>query len=244
MGYYEHEGSAVRHQKMEGMTRVPTQEQLIAKLSALRAEDALSLGLDEIRAYAGASRYLLVRYDLTVEQRLANIISSDWPFDVVRRIDSELMAACGRTTEIEKCTLTLQPGFNVMQEDVVLPEEISRQYCWIDFMSGHVRHRLLFLLPEHVAPSHDRLRQAGLFASYLLSTITSDHARESRETDLTEREVECLFWIAEGKTSEEIAVILGISRNTINNYITSIMRKTATRNRPEAVAYAVRHHLV
>ncbi|MGL5620106.1 MAG: LuxR C-terminal-related transcriptional regulator [Tannerellaceae bacterium] len=25
---------------------------------------------------------------------------------------------------------------------------------------------------------------------------------------MTERELECLFWIAEGKTSEEIAVIL------------------------------------
>ncbi|MGO7594444.1 LuxR C-terminal-related transcriptional regulator, partial [Rhizobium leguminosarum] len=28
-------------------------------------------------------------------------------------------------------------------------------------------------------------------------------------------EQECLFWIAEGKTSDEIAMILGISRNTI-----------------------------
>ena len=43
---------------------------------------------------------------------------------------------------------------------------------------------------------------------------------------------------------EEIATIIGISKNTINNYITSVMRKTATRTRSEAIAYAVRNNLV
>lgn len=65
-----------------------------------------------------------------------------------------------------------------------------------------------------------------------------------RDIDLTERELECLYWIAEGKTSDEMATILGISRNTINNYITSVMRKTATKTRSEAIAYAVRNNLV
>ena len=65
-----------------------------------------------------------------------------------------------------------------------------------------------------------------------------------RDFELTERELECLFWIAEGKTSDEIAMILGISRNTINNYITSVMRKTATKTRSEAIAFAVRNNLV
>jgi DNA-binding CsgD family transcriptional regulator len=68
--------------------------------------------------------------------------------------------------------------------------------------------------------------------------------RQDREMELTDREVECLYWIAEGKTSDEIAVILGISRNTINNYITSVMRKTATKTRSEAIAWAVRNSLV
>ena len=38
-------------------------------------------------------------------------------------------------------------------------------------------------------------------------------------------------------------MILGISRNTINNYITSVMRKTATKTRSEAIAFAVRNNL-
>ena len=81
----------------------------------------------------------------------------------------------------------------------------------------------------------------GYFASVCCQGVI---ARHDREMDLTEREIECLYWIAEGKTSDEIAVILGISRNTINNYITSVMRKTATKTRSEAIAWAVRNSLV
>ncbi len=84
----------------------------------------------------------------------------------------------------------------------------------------------------------------GLLASYLASSLRGGGARAARDFELTERELECLFWIAEGKTSDEIAMILGISRNTINNYITSVMRKTATKTRSEAIAFAVRNNLV
>ncbi|MCO6187139.1 transcriptional regulator VisN [Rhizobium sp. L1K21] len=226
------------------MAALLTQEQLLTQLALVRDESGFSAGLADITAYAGASAFLLARYDLATEQNLANIISSNWPFDIVRLIDGEILAICGRTTEIEKCTATLQPGFGLLPDGAALPENISRQHCWVDFVVGHMRYRLLFLLPENVIASAERIRQAGLLASYLMSIVVSRKTSTDRDADLTDREIECLYWIAEGKTSEEIALILGISRNTINNYITSIMRKTATRNRPEAVAYAVRNHLV
>ena len=102
----------------------------------------------------------------------------------------------------------------------------------------------MLLVPEDVILSQESLRDVTLLAGYLASFTTRAEVRHDRDFELTERELECLFWIAEGKTSEEIAVILGISRNTINNYITSVMRKTATRTRSEAIAYAVRNNLV
>ena len=90
----------------------------------------------------------------------------------------------------------------------------------------------------------ERLREVGLLTAYALSLSTNKSHKTDRDFELTDRELECLFWIAEGKTSDEIATILGISRNTINNYITSVMRKTATKTRSEAIAYAVRNNLV
>ena len=107
-----------------------------------------------------------------------------------------------------------------------------------------MRRARLLLFPEHFILSQSKLRDVGLMTAYFASVVCSGTARNERESDLTEREVECLYWIAEGKTSDEIAVILGISRNTINNYITSVMRKTATKTRSEAIAWAVRNNLV
>lgn len=241
---YQNPNAAVESAPTGASVSPPTQEQLLSRLALIHDESGLGAGLAVLSAYTGAKAFLLVRYDLASEQNLSNIVSSDWPFDIVRRIDREIQSVCGRTAEIEKCGAALQPGFGLFPDDFLLPDGISRQYCWVDFVVGHLRYRLLFLLPENVIASVERIRQAGLLASYLMSVLVSQQISGDREADLTEREIECLYWIAEGKTSEEIALILGISRNTINNYITSIMRKTATRNRPEAVAYAVRNHLV
>ena len=112
------------------------------------------------------------------------------------------------------------------------------------FNVGRSRLSLLFLFDDGIILSQDRLRDVGLLAGYYSSFTRARDQRAERDFELTERELECLFWIAEGKTSDEIAMILGISRNTINNYITSVMRKTATKTRSEAIAYAVRNNLV
>jgi DNA-binding CsgD family transcriptional regulator len=103
---------------------------------------------------------------------------------------------------------------------------------------------MIMLCPVDIILSQQGLRAVGVLGSYLASLLFSDQSRGGRELELTDRELECLYWIAEGKTSDEIAMIIGISKNTINNYITSVMRKTATRTRSEAIAYAVRNNLV
>jgi DNA-binding CsgD family transcriptional regulator len=102
----------------------------------------------------------------------------------------------------------------------------------------------MFLLDDGFILSPERLRDVGLLAGYFASFLRCGSIKVDRDFELTDRELECLFWIAEGKTSDEIAMILGISRNTINNYITSVMRKTATKTRSEAIAFAVRNNLV
>lgn len=53
---------------------------------------------------------------------------------------------------------------------------------------------------------------------------------------LTEREVECLMWIADGKTDWEISSILGISESTVAFHVSNAMRKFGVHTRPHAVA--------
>ena len=58
---------------------------------------------------------------------------------------------------------------------------------------------------------------------------------------LSPRETEVLTWIAAGKTDEEIAVILGISRNTVDTHMRHVFRKLDATNRVTAVVAGLTH---
>jgi DNA-binding CsgD family transcriptional regulator len=225
-------------------SKVLSREQLVRRLSVLTSSNNVQAVMRLLADYVGASHFLLARYDLIQEQGLDFIVTSNWPFDLVRRLGSELASGYARSTELEKCLSLLTPSFALLPDDIVPPDDISRQYCSLTFCVGRTRFSLMLLFSEGIILSQERLREVGLFAAYGASFAEGSDAKTERDFELTERELECLFWIAEGKTSDEIAVILGISRNTINNYITSVMRKTATKTRSEAIAYAVRNNLV
>lgn len=218
--------------------------QFLNRLGDIVGADQLQTGLRVMANYVGASHYLLVRCDLIQEDGLDFVVSSDWPFDLVRRLASELAGGYLRAAEVERCLFLLQPSFASLPEDVKLPDGASRQYCAVMFNVGRSRFSLMLLSREGCVVSPEKLRDVGLLAGYFASFLGYGGGKAERDFELTEREIECLFWIAEGKTSDEIAVILGISRNTINNYITSVMRKTATKTRSEAIAFAVRNNLV
>lgn len=61
---------------------------------------------------------------------------------------------------------------------------------------------------------------------------------------LAEREREVLAWTAIGKTSFEIAIILGLSEHTVNHYCMSAAAKLGANNRAHAVAEALRQGLL
>jgi DNA-binding NarL/FixJ family response regulator len=66
----------------------------------------------------------------------------------------------------------------------------------------------------------------------------------SRHVALNERELECLTWSGRGKTSPEIAVILGLSKRTVNFHIENACRKLNVATRTEAVVKASAGRLV
>jgi NarL family two-component system response regulator LiaR len=64
------------------------------------------------------------------------------------------------------------------------------------------------------------------------------------EYHLTEREREVLHLLARGKSNTEIAAELNVGISTIKKHVSSILGKLSTTSRTEAVAIAVRQHLV
>lgn len=216
----------------------------IHELESIKNCGQISEGMDLISAYAGARCYLLARADIFSDRNHDFVISSDWPFDLVRNYGVKLVDALARTSEVRRCLQSFEPVFQDIEPSVSLPDSLSRRLCMIPYNAGPARMLLALLFDKDTFLSHDRLRDVAMAAAYHTSYFPEVISSNEMLSDLTDREIECLSWIGEGKTSDEIALIIGISRNTVNNYITSIMNKTGAKTRSEAVAFAVRQRII
>lgn len=70
--------------------------------------------------------------------------------------------------------------------------------------------------------------------------VTGSEAPEFAFQPLSAREMEILKCITKGQSNKEIARLLGISRQTVKNHMTSILRKLAVNDRTQAAVYALR----
>lgn len=61
---------------------------------------------------------------------------------------------------------------------------------------------------------------------------------------LSPRELECLAWVSQGKSSTDIGAILGLSARTVDSYLEKAASKLGVRTRIEAVAIGVRRGLI
>jgi two-component system response regulator NreC len=84
---------------------------------------------------------------------------------------------------------------------------------------------------------------AKLLVSDFLSRA-GDGDEKATMNGLTPREQEVLSMLAEGKTNEEIAVALTISRHTVARHRENLMGKLGLHNRSELVKYAIRKSLI
>jgi DNA-binding CsgD family transcriptional regulator len=66
----------------------------------------------------------------------------------------------------------------------------------------------------------------------------------SNDIRLSERETETLTWAARGKTSAEIAQILGTTKRTVDFHIDNARSKLGVANRTEAVIKAAKNRLI
>ena len=90
------------------------------------------------------------------------------------------------------------------------------------------------------------------FSGVIAAKILREFEKTSRGTDgeleatepLTEREIEVLELVVEGKSNQEIAQGLVISESTVKNHLRNILGKLHLRNRIQAAVYAVRQGLV
>jgi len=78
-------------------------------------------------------------------------------------------------------------------------------------------------------------------AAQMVSWMRGD---EVEDIKLTPREMDVLRLVVDGKTNQNIGVLLGISEKTVEKYLYSIFGKLEVTSRVEAAVYAVREGLV
>ncbi|MCY0095125.1 helix-turn-helix transcriptional regulator [Hoeflea ulvae] len=93
-------------------------------------------------------------------------------------------------------------------------------------------------------PKSEKLALMALDASLIFQRYYEVILSLDSVSGLNDREIQIVSWTSEGKTSVEIAIILGLSEHTINSYIATVMRKLHVVNRAQMVASALRSGLI
>ena len=101
--------------------------------------------------------------------------------------------------------------------------------------------------PEHLLQAIREVCRGGVYLSPSVSGVVVQGYLANTETPydpLTDRERQVLQLVAEGKTTKEIAVILGVSVKTAESHRSSLMGKLDIHSTAEVVRYAIRRGLV
>lgn len=93
--------------------------------------------------------------------------------------------------------------------------------------------------------THQEMSELSYISVHVYDRLGQIRQMDTRLADaLTDREIDCLTWTAAGKTSAEIANIVGLSEHTVNHYLNRATKKLDTVNRTQAVAKALRIGLI
>ena len=99
------------------------------------------------------------------------------------------------------------------------------------------------------APERNKAQDYSFLAgAYLLSTCLHETYRDliikAARAELSKREHDVLSWGAEGKTDEEISIILSISARTVRFHWSNIFKKLAANGRTYAITKALRQQMI
>lgn len=202
----------------------------------------------------GADHYMLVAVTNDTDRSDLRIVASNWVYDAVQLVGPQLLAA------LVKSEHTVPPGRRpraiTTHEAPSLPGLLSGEDARLLDVLGHgelfplrvhVGRQKLYVLFSSEVPGQlaaEDLMRAQMRCCYALSQVPDLIAETAQQDPLSDRERECLYWVSEGKTTEDVALILGVSANTVNGYVTHAMQKFGAPNRAMAVATAIRSGII
>jgi LuxR family transcriptional regulator, quorum-sensing system regulator BjaR1 len=90
---------------------------------------------------------------------------------------------------------------------------------------------------DHVAQAY--MQQLAIYYKAAMKRLDTILEPKPKEGPLTPRQLECIQWIAGGKSDWEIGVILGLSESTINRHVERAKERLGVRTRMQVVVEAL-----
>ncbi|WP_275784732.1 helix-turn-helix transcriptional regulator [Pararhizobium gei] len=223
--------------------------------STIRTEYEVTHLMRQCAARFGFSQFMIARMPFGDHQGFAgHLVLSNWPSNTVRDYDAAVtFQGC---VLIERLRRTKLPVFGqtidllAQPDGVALPAEllttcIGRHAFAVLLHSTEGEAFVALLSGERREPGRQETADLYLTLVQLFEILekTFRPAASQREK-LSARETECLRWAAAGKSSDEIAIILGISVYTVSSYFKTATRKLDAVNRMQAIARAMRLKLI
>ena len=210
----------------------------------------LSRLMQRICADIGADGYLLVEPAAERGQQGLRILVCNWVYDAIEELGSDGLFAiienghAGGMGEAPRPMPAGAPFLSAGQRAAL--REHGHEALFVRRLG--VRGRCVFALfsaRRDGAIDPAALARAGVMCSYGLDRHLAATAGPSALADvLSVRQRECLKWVSEGKTTEEVALILGVSSNTVNSYVAHAIQKFGASNRAMAIATAIRSGVI
>lgn len=225
--------------------------------SAVQTEYEVLQLMRQCTAQFGFSYFMIARIPFGEQQRFAErLVLSSWPSELVR--DYDTAAVFQVSAVIERLRHTKLPVFGTTRSllnaqgtgarDAVEALFAAQSMGHTFAVTLHSTHGEAFaVLLSGARGEPDRAETADLYLTLLQLFETLERTFEvgaSARDKLSMREIECLRWAAAGKSSDEIAIILGISAYTVSSYFKTATRKLDSVNRMQAIARAMRMKLI
>lgn len=182
-----------------------------------------------------------------------NTIITNWPAELLTAFDQAKMLA--NSTLLRKLRRTTTPFVYDLEQVTKASGNVSVKELFERFsivrgaffpVSDIAGNRgVVSVLGDGPAFSRQQMMELLYAAAHVFERLTDIRSIDVRVTEqLSDREIDCLNWTSAGKTSSEIAGILGLSEHTVNHYLNRAAKKLDTVNRTQAVAKALRVGLI
>lgn len=232
------------------MTKQSNLIELPEPTAPMRSRADLSRLLRDLAAGMGADGYLLAETVVERSGSRLRILCSNWVYDAIEELGLELIsrivadpasAPLGARPQVQQARNC--PFLSPQQVDMML-EHGHAEFCSSRLVVDRRRLFVLFSSGRTGGLDAAAAPRAQMMLYYALDRFSDGVAADAVCDPLSERERECLVWVSEGKTTDEVALILGVSANTINNYVANAIQKFGAANRAMAIAAAIRGGII